>query len=216
MKLIDRILIKELGFKTTIKDCCIYIKKIEGRTMLLLCQVANFCCACNVEHDAKNIYNLIGTKIQFQSERDKGDVAFEYLGLVQDYNCTDLVQTKKYIKMNCSNYIARFLKSYCWNVAYDQPDTDPTTVMNSRTWDNWMEAQQLADLEQDSTDQNNSDVKHAAATFITTTGLSSVNTSSAAPDLSDDDLQTSAWCGQVSSKYNHLGHSIQLTFLSQP
>ena len=55
---------------------------------------------------------MIGTKIQFQSERDKGDIPFEYLGLVKDYNGTDLVQTKKYIEMNCSNYINQFLKSH--------------------------------------------------------------------------------------------------------
>ena len=36
MELIDRILVKELRFKTTTKDRCIYIKKIEGRTILLL------------------------------------------------------------------------------------------------------------------------------------------------------------------------------------
>ena len=45
MELIDRILIKELGFKTTTKDRCIYIKKIKGRTLLLLRQVNDFCCA---------------------------------------------------------------------------------------------------------------------------------------------------------------------------
>ena len=39
-------------------------------------------CVCTVEQDAKNIYNLIGTKIQFQSEREKGDIPFEYLGSV--------------------------------------------------------------------------------------------------------------------------------------
>ena len=132
--------------------------------------------------------NKIGTKIQFKSERDKGDIPFEYLCLVQYYNGTDLVQTKKYIEMNCSNYIARFLKSHCWDVASDQPDTAPTTVTNSRTWDNWMEAQWLADLEQGSTDQDNTDIEHAAAASITTTGLSSINTSSSAPDLSDDEF----------------------------
>ena len=42
MKLIDRILIKELGFLTTIKDRCIYIKKIDGRIILLLRQVDDF------------------------------------------------------------------------------------------------------------------------------------------------------------------------------
>ena len=39
MKLIDRILIKDLEFKTTTKNHYIYIKKIKGRTLLLLRQV---------------------------------------------------------------------------------------------------------------------------------------------------------------------------------
>ena len=42
--------------------------------------------------------------------------------------------------MNFSNYITRFLKFHGWDIAFDQPDTAPTTVTNSRTWDNWMEA----------------------------------------------------------------------------
>ena len=114
MKLIDRILKKKLGFKNTTKNRYIYIKRIEGHTLLLLRQVDDFCCACTDEQDAKNVYNLIGTKIQFKSEREKGDIPFKYLGLVQDYNGTDLIQTKNYIGMNCSNYIARFLKSHGW------------------------------------------------------------------------------------------------------
>ena len=65
MKLIDRILIIDLGFSTTTKDCCIYKKKIEEHIILLLRQVDDFCCSCTDEQDAKNIYNLIGTKIQF-------------------------------------------------------------------------------------------------------------------------------------------------------
>ena len=140
MKLIDRILIKDLGFTTTTKDRYIYIKKIEGRTILLLRQVDNFCTGCTDEQDAKNIYNLIGTKIQFKSEQEKGDIPFEYFGLVKDYNETYLVQTKKYIEMNCSNYINRFLKSHGWNIASNQPDSAPTAVTNSKTWDNWIEA----------------------------------------------------------------------------
>ena len=52
-----------------------------------------------------------------------------------------------------------------------------------------MEAQQLVDLQNGLIDHNNSDVEHAAAASITTTTrLSSVNTFSAAPDLSDDEL----------------------------
>ena len=91
---------------------CIYMKKIKGRTLVLLRQVDDFCCACIEEQDAKNVYNLIGTKIQFKFEREKGDIPFEYLCLVQDYNVTDLIQTKNNIGMNCSNYIARFQNSH--------------------------------------------------------------------------------------------------------
>ena len=43
MKLIDQILIKDLGFKTIIKDCCIYIKNTGGHSILLLRQVDDFC-----------------------------------------------------------------------------------------------------------------------------------------------------------------------------
>ena len=51
-----------------------------------------------------------------------------------------------------------------------------------------MEAQRQADLGLGSADHNNTDVEHAATASITTTGLSSVNTSSSAPDLSDDEF----------------------------
>ena len=108
--------------------------------------------------------------------------------MVQDLNDTDLVQTKKYIEMNCSRHIAIFLKSYGCDVAFDQPNMSPTTITNSRTWDNWMEAKRLADLGQGSTDKKDNDVTHATAASITTTGLSSVNTSRSAPDFSNDEL----------------------------
>ena len=72
--LIDQILINDLGFATTTKDRFIYIKKIEGHIIFLLCQVDDFCCLSTDEQDAKNIYNMIGTKIQFQSKHDKGDI----------------------------------------------------------------------------------------------------------------------------------------------
>ena len=190
MNLIDQILINDLGFATTTKGRCIYIKKIEEGIILLLQQIDDFCCLCTDEQDAKNIYNMIGTKIQFQSKRDKGHIPFEYLGLVKDYNDTDLVQTKKYIEMNCSNYVNRFLKSHDWDVASDQPDAAPTTVINSRCWDDWMEAKRLVDLEEGFTSNNVADVKHAPAASIITTGLSSVHVNSPAPDLSDNELVT--------------------------
>ena len=87
--------------------------------------------------------------------------------------------------MNCSNYINCFFKTHTWDVALDQPDLAPTTATNSRAWDQWMDASNNIDH-----DNDNADVMHATAATVTTTGLSSVNTSPSAPDLSDDTLVT--------------------------
>ena len=77
MQLIYWILTKELGFTPIAKELCIFIKKIKDLINLLLSQVGNFCCHCNDEQDAKNIYNLISMKIQFQYKQEKGDIIFE-------------------------------------------------------------------------------------------------------------------------------------------
>ena len=185
-EVIDRILLKDLGFRTTTKDRCIYIKKIDGCIILLLRQVDDFCCACTREQDAKDIYNIIGTKIQFKSERDKGDLPFEYLGVVKDYNGCDLVQTKKYIEMNCSNYINRFLRSHGWDVASDQPDAVPNPVQHD-DWDLWEEAGRQCRLK-NARNNNNDDITHAPAASVTTTVQPPGNLFEPAPDLSDDEL----------------------------
>ena len=55
MKLIDQILLKDLGFCSTTKDCCIYIKKVDDCVILRLHQVDDFCGACTHEHNAKDL-----------------------------------------------------------------------------------------------------------------------------------------------------------------
>ena len=97
-------------------------------------------------------------------------------------------RVSRFLLLYCSDYINRFLKSHGWDVASDQPDSAPTTVTNSRTWDNWMESTRLEDLGQDSTNNENIDVTHAAAASVTTTSLSSVNTSNSAPGSFHDEL----------------------------
>lgn len=71
------------------------------------------------------------------------------------------------------------MKSRGWNVASDQPDAVPTTVTDSREWDQWMKAH-----------EEGSNIEHTLATSITTTSLSSIHVNSPAPDLSDDELVT--------------------------
>ena len=62
------------------------------------------------------------------------------------------------------------------------------TITNSRTWDNWMEVENRIDRGDDTTGNRYINVTHAATTSVTTSRLSSVDTSNSAPDLSDDKL----------------------------
>jgi hypothetical protein len=67
MRMIDRIPIEEVGFTTTTHDRCIYTKQIDGKTIILW-QVDDFMLGCTDESIARNIYNIIGTKIRFKTE----------------------------------------------------------------------------------------------------------------------------------------------------
>ena len=80
----------------------------------------DFILGCENEKTAADIFDIIGTKLQFPSERLKGVVPFEYLGLVLDYNRVDIRQTKDYIEVHCSNFIDRLLKSHSWTTKTDE------------------------------------------------------------------------------------------------
>ena len=119
MKMIDEILITQLGFRTTTHDRCIYIRERDGEVQLLLRQIDNFCTGMTSEKAARDLFNDIGIKIQFPSEKEDGTIPFEFLGVVTDYNGVDIIQTPDYIEMSCKNYILRLLKSHGW----DTPST---------------------------------------------------------------------------------------------
>ena len=100
MQMIDRILIKDMGFKTTTHDRCVYRRVLsDGSVQLMLRQVDDFLLACASEEIAKQIFDTIGRKIQFDSEKERNIIPFEYLGVVKDYNGCDITQTPDYIEM---------------------------------------------------------------------------------------------------------------------
>jgi hypothetical protein len=105
MRMIDQILIEDLGFTTTTHDRCIYTKKVDRKTILMLRQVDDFMLGCTDESIPRNIYNIIGTKIRFKTEEEEDIVPFEWLGIVGDYNGVDIKQTDLYVEMNCAGYI---------------------------------------------------------------------------------------------------------------
>ena len=87
----------------------------------MLRQVDDFLLTCDSETTAKNIFDTIRKKIQFDSEKEKNIIPFEYLGVVTDYNGVDIIQTPDYIEMSCGNYIRRLLKSHGWDTASSKP-----------------------------------------------------------------------------------------------
>ena len=111
---IDNIIINEMGFTSTTHDRCIYRKVIDGEPVFLLRQIDDFCCATRREEIAKNVFNTIGLKMRFDTEKEQGIIPFEYLGVVDDYNGVEIRQTEHYIEMLCENYINRLLRSHGW------------------------------------------------------------------------------------------------------
>ena len=100
MKLIDNIIINQLGFHTTTHDRCIHRRVRDGETQLLLCQVDDFILGTKDKQSVRNLFNDIGKKIQFPTEVEQGIIQFDFLGIVKDYNGVDITQTPDYVEMS--------------------------------------------------------------------------------------------------------------------
>ena len=61
--------------------------------------------------------------MSFASEKKKGIVLFEFLGVVKDYNGVDIKQTSHYIEMFCGNYIHCLARTHGWELAVDNKDS---------------------------------------------------------------------------------------------
>ena len=95
MKMIDNILINQLGFRTTTHDCGIYIRERDGQVQLLLRQIDDFCTGITSEKTSQELFNDIGIKIQFPSKKEDGTIPFEFLGVISDYNGVDIIQNSQ-------------------------------------------------------------------------------------------------------------------------
>ena len=120
MRLIDSVLIKDMGFTSTVHDRCIYCKVINGKPVLLLRQVDDFMMACSEEAIAKKLTHTIGKKIWFKAEEEQNNLPIEFLGLVKDYNGVDIKQTSRKIKMHAKAYLEHFLQANGWDTTSDK------------------------------------------------------------------------------------------------
>ena len=94
----------------------------KGNLVYLLQQVDDFALACKDETTAKEIYSLIGERLQTDDEEEP---PFNYFGLLEDFNGVDVHQYKDCIQISCPEYIERIVTSHEWN---DKPEfkTEPT------------------------------------------------------------------------------------------
>ena len=105
MNFIHNIIIKQMGFKTTTHYRCINRIVRDSEVIYLLFMVDNMIAACVNEKTTKDIFNIIGEKMSFPSEKEEGIIPFEYLGVIKEYNIVDIKQTSHYIEIYCENYI---------------------------------------------------------------------------------------------------------------
>ena len=103
--------VKELNFKATVYDCCINQTTYKEHKIFLLRQVDDIL-ATHDESITKEIYGIIGTKLQLPGETDP---PFTYLGLINNYNGVDINQQREYIEVTATNYIDRVITSHGWN-----------------------------------------------------------------------------------------------------
>ena len=89
---------KELNFKATVHDRCIYQTTYKGHTILLLRQADDFAIAVDDESIAKEIYSIIGAKLQLPGETEP---PFTYLGLITDYNGVEVNQRRENTENHC-------------------------------------------------------------------------------------------------------------------
>ena len=95
----------------------------------LLQQVDDFAIASKDEATAKAIFDCLTSLLQLPSE-DK--VPFKYLGLLDDYNGVNVIQSQNHIELTCEKYICRVLISHGWETG---SPNEQQIAINSLTTD---------------------------------------------------------------------------------
>jgi len=103
-KLVDKIL-RDIGFKPTVHEPCLYSGIIEGRYTLFLHQVDDFAIAAQHKETADYIIQQINQRLQ---------LPIHIMGVVERFNGIDVEQTRHYVKLYCSKYLTKLEKSYPW------------------------------------------------------------------------------------------------------
>lgn len=83
----------------------------------MLYQDDDFLLATEINQFVRELFNDIGEKLQFSSEKESGIILFKFLGVVKDYNRVDIIQIPDYVEMSYNNFNAHLFKSHGWDKA---------------------------------------------------------------------------------------------------
>ena len=108
-RMINDILVKELGFKSTTHERNLYHGKLDGHAVLICRMVDDYAIACRNPSIAEKIISRINDKATTDS-----------LGVGNRFNGVDIVQSRDYIKLHCETYIDRMLQTHGWS--HPSPD----------------------------------------------------------------------------------------------
>jgi hypothetical protein len=113
-KHIDHILTKEMGFKATTHETCIYQKRVDGDLILILRQVDDFSIASTNPQHCKNTIKDIEDRMQNP---------LNDLGVIKRFNGIDILQARDFVKVSCESYIDKIVTHHGWQneVASNHP-----------------------------------------------------------------------------------------------
>jgi len=97
-------ILKELGFCSTTHERNLYWGDINGKLLLVCCQVDNFAIATKIPKTADILIAKINACVTTQNK-----------GIGTKYNGVDLLQTHDYIKISCKSFIDQVLQMHGWD-----------------------------------------------------------------------------------------------------
>ncbi len=93
----------DIGLTPIIHEPCLYSGLVVGQRVLFLRQVDNFVIVCSDISMANKLLDMLD---------DKLTLPLKCMGLLDLYNGLDVIQTRDYIKINCSTYIKQISEKY--------------------------------------------------------------------------------------------------------
>jgi hypothetical protein len=123
-------ILRKIGLVPTIHKPCLYSGIINGHHVLFLQQVDNFAIACAEESTATQFLDMLDEELTIPLKR---------MGLLNLYNGLDVIQTRNYVKINCSTYLNKISTKHLstWMRNFNIPTGLPTPLPQRIVYQNF-------------------------------------------------------------------------------